>query len=58
MNSGVYTVKEVMDIIKISKNTAYDLIKQEGFPVIKIKNTYRIPKVAFDEWLNKLTKTA
>jgi hypothetical protein len=26
--------------------------------VIKIKNTYRIPKVAFDEWLNKLTKTA
>ena len=54
MDSKVYTVKEVMDILKISKNTAYDLIKQEGFPVIKIKNTYRIPKVAFDEWLPNL----
>lgn len=39
--------------LDISKNTAYNLIKQEGFPTIKIKGTYRIPKKAFDSWLEK-----
>jgi excisionase family DNA binding protein len=42
-----------MQLMDISKNVAYDLVKQEGFPVIKIKSTYRVPKQAFHEWLNR-----
>lgn len=50
--SKVYTVKDIMVMLSISKNTAYSLVKQDGFPVIKIKNCYRIPKEAFDRWMD------
>lgn len=49
----VYTVAEIQKILKVSKNVAYDLIKEDLFPVIKIKSLYRIPKKGFHEWLNK-----
>lgn len=52
MMCDVYTVCDIMEKLDISKNVAYDLIKQGLFPVIKIKTTYRIPKKPFDEWLN------
>jgi len=56
--SEVYTVNDIMDILNIGKNTAYDLMKQEGFPVIKIKTTYRVPKQAFHNWMNKFNTVA
>ncbi|RCX21106.1 excisionase family DNA binding protein [Anaerobacterium chartisolvens] len=52
MNSEVYTVYDIMQILNISKNVAYDLVKQKGFPAIRIKSSYRIPKKGFDSWLN------
>lgn len=51
--SDVLTIKDLMERLRISKNVAYDLIKQEGFPVIKIKSTYRIPKQGLEKWLDK-----
>ena len=52
MASEVYTVADIMEKLNIGKNTAYELIKQNDFPVIKIKSTYRVPKKSFDEWIN------
>ena len=49
MEKVVYTVKEIQEILGISKNVAYNLIKQKEFPVLSIKSTYRIPKEGFDE---------
>ena len=49
----VYTVKEVQDILKISKNTAYELIKSGAFPVLRIGRTYRISAEGFDAWLKQ-----
>jgi excisionase family DNA binding protein len=49
----VYKVNDIMIKLGISKNIAYELIKEGSFPVIKIKTTYRIPKKPFDEWLNQ-----
>ena len=34
--SEVYTVAEIQKILNISKNVAYDLVKENLFPVIKI----------------------
>ncbi len=56
--SEVYTVNDIMEILDIGKNTAYDLIKQEGFPAIKIKTTYRIPRQAFLNWMNNFNSVA
>jgi hypothetical protein len=53
--SEVYTVKDIQDKLNISKNVAYELIKQDLFPVIKIKSIFRIPKKNFDNWLNTTT---
>ena len=49
----VYTVKELAEILGISKNAAYDLVKSEnGFVTVRIGKTIRVPIESFDEWLN------
>lgn len=48
-----YTVKEVQDILGISRPTAYELLKRKEFHWIKIGMQYRISKPSFDEWLDK-----
>ena len=40
------TVKEVQEILKIGTNSAYNLIHSKAFPVIKIGQSYRIPRNA------------
>lgn len=51
-NEQTYTPKDIMSILKLSKNTVYALLKSGAFPVHKIGKTYRIPKEGFDNWLN------
>ena len=47
----VYTVKEIQTMLRISKSMAYALVKSGAFPVIKLGDTYRIPKEGFDRWV-------
>lgn len=55
-NSEVYTVDEVQNVLRIGRKTVYELMKDPPFPVRKVLNQYRIPKVEFDGWLhNKST---
>lgn len=47
----VYTVQDIMDILCISKTSAYKFIKDKPpFKVIKIGDSYRISKESFDKW--------
>ena len=46
-----YTVDEICQILRISKPTAYALVKSGVFSSIKFKNTIRISKESFDTWL-------
>lgn len=48
---STYTVEEIMEILRISKPTALALIKSKAFSSIKFKNTIRISKESFDNWL-------
>lgn len=45
------TVKEIQQILKIGTNSAYNLIHSKAFPVIKIGQSYRIPKTPFYAWM-------
>lgn len=45
------TVKEMQEILKIGTNSAYNLIHSKVFPVIKIGQSYRIPKGPFYAWM-------
>ena len=51
-NKRVYTVEEIENILGISKNTAYALVKSGAFHSVKIGGQYRISKKCFDEWLD------
>ena len=48
---STYTVNEIMEILRISKPTALALIRSKAFSSIKFKNTIRISKESFDQWL-------
>ena len=53
----IYTVTDIMNMLEISRGSAYRFIQetyktQSPFTVLKIGNNYRIPKDAFDNWIN------
>ncbi len=51
-NIEVYTVKELQEMLKLSKGAAYNLIHQKGFPLIKLGDgALRIPAAEFKVWL-------
>ncbi|MCH5186452.1 MAG: helix-turn-helix domain-containing protein [Oscillospiraceae bacterium] len=41
------------EVLNIGKNKAYELVKTEGFPVIYIGSSIRIPVKALNRWLNE-----
>ena len=49
-----YTVKEIQDILGISRPTVYELLKKNEFRWIQIVTKSRISKKSFDGWLDKL----
>lgn len=52
-----YTVKEVQEMLGISRPTVYELLKKNEFRWIQIGNKYRISKKCFDEWLDQKSET-
>lgn len=47
----ILTVKNVKQTLGCGINRAYDIIKQDDFPKIKIGNRYYIPKDDFEKWM-------
>ena len=50
----IYTVEEVADILSIGRTSAYSLVKEGHFKIVRIGNAIRISKRSFDEWLDTL----
>ena len=58
INSKLYTVKELQDIIPLKKNKIYQLVNSEGFPSLRIGGTILVDSKALDKWIqNNLGKT-
>ena len=49
----VYTVDEIVDILGISKTTAYQLVKSGAFRIVRAGGQIRISKKSFDKWLDE-----
>ena len=49
-----YTVKELQEILGISRPTVYELLKRNEVRWIQVGTKYRISKKSFDEWLDKM----
>lgn len=54
----VYTVEEIMNILDIGKNAAYNLVTSGVFHYVKVGGHYRISKKSFDNWLDNLDKAS
>ncbi|MDL2235845.1 helix-turn-helix domain-containing protein [Christensenellaceae bacterium OttesenSCG-928-L17] len=50
-----YKVEDIADILSVSMTSAYTLIRQGHFKVVRIGNAIRISKRSFDEWLDEQT---
>lgn len=41
------------DVLGLSKSSAYELMREEGFPSVRISSRIVVPKEAFIEWINR-----
>jgi len=49
---AVINVEELTSVLKISRSKAYELVKMETFPIIKLGKRILIPTDALLKWLN------
>lgn len=50
--SRIYTVEDIAKILNIGRTSAYNLVKEGYFRVVRIGNTLKISQKSFDESLN------
>ena len=48
-----YTVKDLQEILGVSRPSVYDLLKKNEFRWILVGVKYRISKKSFDAWLDE-----
>lgn len=50
--SRIDTVEDIAKILNIGRTSAYNLVKERHFRVVRIGNTLKISQKSFDESLN------
>lgn len=49
----VYTVADVAEILRVSRKTIYNLIRDDNLAVVRVRGQIRITSRALDEYLTK-----
>lgn len=57
-NKKTYTVAEIADMLGIGRTSAYNLVKDNHFKVVKIGASIKISKKSFDDWLRIKKRSA
>jgi excisionase family DNA binding protein len=52
----VLTVRDVSAVMGISRVGAYDLVRSDGFPTIRIGRRIAVPKAEFIKWLENTSR--
>lgn len=50
-----YKVEDIAEMLSIGRTSAYNLVKEGHFKVVRVGNAIRISKKSFDEWLDAQT---
>jgi len=53
MEKRSYNVKELQEILNISRQSVYELLKRKEFRWVFVGRKYIISKCSFDEWLDQ-----
>lgn len=51
-----YKVEELIPILRIGRNTAYELVRSGQIRSVRIGRTYRIPREALEDYLRKMSE--
>lgn len=51
MEPRTYRVEEIAEILGIGRSSAYKLVQQGQFKVVRIGSSIRISRSSFDSWL-------
>ena len=51
------TMRHVIEVTGVSRDTAFRLVHQRGFPSVRVGKQIRVPKAAFQRWLEEQTTT-
>lgn len=54
MESKIYTIQEVCEMLDISRSFAYQMLKEGKIPSVKLGKRVIIPKTKFDTWIESL----
>jgi len=52
-NQRTYKVEDIAEILSIGRTSAYSLVREGHFKVVRIGTAIRISKKSFDEWLDQ-----
>ena len=50
-----YKVEDIAAMLNIGRTSAYHLVKEGHFKVVRVGNAIRVSKKSFDEWLDAQT---
>jgi excisionase family DNA binding protein len=53
MNSGLMTIEDLADYLKVTRRTIYDWLKHNKIPALKLVGQWRFKKDKIDEWLTQ-----
>lgn len=56
MEKIVYTIPEVAQLLGISRSYAYELVKRNEIPILKLGKRRMIPKQYLEQWIQKNTE--
>lgn len=51
--NDILSVKELGQFLRIHANGAYELVRSQGFPSIRVGKKFLIPKAALLKWLEQ-----
>lgn len=53
MDKRCYSVAELQEILGVSRQCIYELLKKKKFSWVMVGGKYHISKKSFDEWLDQ-----
>jgi len=51
INSGLMTIEDLSDYLKVTRRTIYDWVKHNKIPALKLVGQWRFKKDKIDAWL-------
>jgi len=55
VNSGLMTIEDLADYLKVSRRTIYEWLKAHKIPALKLVGQWRFRKDKIDAWLDNPT---